>query len=713
MMRQRERKPRIFSHDADEAGPSGRSGPSRSSSGGCPPPSPFPRLRRWASFLCLAAWGLLALPVPALARSLDAVVLQLKWTHAFQFAGYYAATEKGYYREAGLDVRIREAGPGTDAIGEVLAGRAQFGVATSDLLPARAAGKPLVVLAAIFQHSPLALALRGGRPPREARDLIGRRVMLDSQSEELLAYLKREGVPPDRIVRVPHSFGVEDLASGRVAALAVYTTCEPYYLNLRRIPYRLLIPRSAGIDFYGNCLFTSEAELRANPERVEAFRAASLRGWRYALAHPEEIIGLILSRYSRAHSRDFYRFEARRTIPLLDPDLVDIGYMSPSRWRHIASVYAELGRISPDVSLEGFLYEPPVVGPDRTWLFLSLAAALGGLVLLGAAVFAFERVNRKLKRHIDERRRIEEALRESEERYRLLADVTFEGIVVHQDGIALDVNSAFSRIMGYSREEILGKDVLALTIHPEDLSIVARQMERDQGPPYEIRSVRRDGTAFPVEVEARTMTLGGRRVRVAAIRDISERKQIEERIRHMARHDPLTDLPNRALFSELLGRALALARRNRTRLALMFLDLDRFKPVNDTWGHAVGDLLLQEAARRMRAALRASDTVGRIGGDEFVILLPLVAEPEDALTAAEKLRAALERPFEIGGRSLRISCSVGVALFPDQGADEIGLAHHADQAMYWAKQAGGNRVVLFRAERAGENGDVAPEGREG
>ncbi len=105
--------------------------------------------------------------------------------------------------------------------------------------------------------------------------------------------------------------------------------------------------------------------------------------------------------------------------------------------------------------------------------------------------------------------------------------------------------------------------------------------------------------------------------------------------------------------------------------------------------------------------------MARIGGDAFVILLPLVAEPEDALTAAEKLRAALERPFEIGGRSLRISCSVGIAVFPDQGADEIGLAHHADQAMYWAKQAGGNRVVLFRAERAGENGDVAPEGREG
>jgi diguanylate cyclase (GGDEF)-like protein len=142
---------------------------------------------------------------------------------------------------------------------------------------------------------------------------------------------------------------------------------------------------------------------------------------------------------------------------------------------------------------------------------------------------------------------------------------------------------------------------------------------------------------------------------------------------------------------------LVASRRNQNRVALLYIDLDRFKPVNDTHGHAVGDLLLKEAARRMRACVRESDTVGRFGGDEFVVLLPAIDSADDALHVAEKIRQSLRQPFEVGGLHLEVSSSIGIAIYPDQCADDASLLVYADRAMYEAKRSGCDRVILFDA----------------
>jgi diguanylate cyclase (GGDEF)-like protein len=168
----------------------------------------------------------------------------------------------------------------------------------------------------------------------------------------------------------------------------------------------------------------------------------------------------------------------------------------------------------------------------------------------------------------------------------------------------------------------------------------------------------------------------------------------------MAQHDQLTGLPNRALFSDRLQRAIVNSVRDKTALALMFIDLDRFKPVNDTYGHIVGDLLLQDVARRMLECLRDSDTVARIGGDEFVLLLRDASAIPDTLTVAEKIRSGLDRPFVLQGHTLQISCSIGVAQFPEHGQDDITLAKNADVAMYRAKERGRNQVCLYEPEQA-------------
>lgn len=179
--------------------------------------------------------------------------------------------------------------------------------------------------------------------------------------------------------------------------------------------------------------------------------------------------------------------------------------------------------------------------------------------------------------------------------------------------------------------------------------------------------------------------------------NLGELIESRHQLKHLAQHDGLTELPNRALFDDRLRQALAQARRDQARVALLFVDLDGFKLINDTQGHHVGDLLLREVARRMEACVRNADTVGRRGGDEFVVLLPVVESDQDALRVAEKICAALTQRYELEGVSLTLSASIGVALFPQHGADESTLARSADAAMYHAKQAGGNRARLAGA----------------
>ena len=304
----------------------------------------------------LGALVVLALGCPALGAT--PVTLQLKWTHNFQFAGYYAALEKGYYRAAGLDVRIEEARPGLDVAGRVVAGQADFGVGNSALLLDRHAGRPVVVLATIFQHSPAVYITRRQSAAQSVHDLAGKRVMVEPAMAELTAYLRREGIADDRLAVLQHSFNPQDLIDGKIDAMSAYLSYEPYFLDQAGFDYQIFTPRSAGIDFYGDNLFTSEALLKARPDLARAFRRASLRGWEYAMAHPGEIATLIHERYAPAVSRDFQLFAARQMQSLIRADVVEIGYMNAGRWRHIAETYEGIGMLPAKFDFAGFFVHP-------------------------------------------------------------------------------------------------------------------------------------------------------------------------------------------------------------------------------------------------------------------------------------------------------------------------------------------------------------------
>lgn len=257
------------------------------------------------------------------------VVVQLKWTHGFQFAGYYAALHRRFYSDAGLDVELREATPGVNAVVEVVSGQADFGIGLSNLLLERARGRPVKLLANIFQESAFALALRPGLSSVSADTLTGKRVMLDPAGAELVAYLARSGLDRDNYMVVPHTFQLADLLDGRVDAMSIYVTDDLFHIQQQSPGCVVVSPRTAGIDFYGDNLFTSEAFASEHPGIVETFVKASLAGWQYALAHEEEIVDLILSTYAQQRSREHLLFGAAHTRELIMPDLVEIGYVNP------------------------------------------------------------------------------------------------------------------------------------------------------------------------------------------------------------------------------------------------------------------------------------------------------------------------------------------------------------------------------------------------
>ncbi len=1028
------------------------------------------------------------LSAPAFAHSgdgLERVTLQLKWFHQFQFAGYYAAIEKGFYKEEGLKVTLLERDPATDPVNVVLAGDADYGITDTGLILAAQKGAPVVLLAQIYQHSPLVLMTARDSNLRSVKDLVGKRITTDSTGitdTPILAMLNQAAGSLDRFELQPYTFRNEDLIEGKTEALAGYRSDQPFLFQQKGFALNIIDPRDYGIDFYGDNLFTSQKELKKNPDRVSRMRRATLRGWRYALQNPQEMIDLILERYNTQNlSRSHLSYQARETIKLVDNDIAQLGSFWPSRFQRIADIYAQLGlartaNIPPEmfydpdkqllnaeesawieqhpkikvaldpawapveyrnangdyegISLDylklleerlGLTFEvqqldtwekavaavvnkkadmfasvartesreefsiftaPYIDMPihifahrdsgyvgklDRlvgqrvavargyaveTWLkddhptldLVGVASPAEGLdlvangavdafvgnaltanyyvrkkqlyeiqiagdtpysnsqamavrkdwpilakilekglnrisddqkqliynrwmnlrfereidytliwqILFGAALIIFTALywNTRLAREVQQRKvaqtqllehqeKLEqivdertEALRSSEARlneaqriarlggweldmkgdvlswsdevfrifelnpadfqptleafvehvhpddratllqtfyaaveerqdysltHRLLLangdikyvrenaityydqqgeatrcvgtvqDVTehvikeqrlrqaatvfnstVEGVMITDENASIiDVNEAFTSITGYRREEVIGQNpkMLSSGRHDHDYYQQMWQSLLSNGSwSGEIWNRRSDGVLFPELLTISVVRDDNNQPSgyVGVFADISRLKEAEQRLDHLAHHDALTGVPNRLLLNARLEQSIKHASRHNSGFALVFIDLDRFKVINDSLGHQAGDELLKQLADRLVKTVRTEDTVSRISGDEFVIILEDTHNRQDATIVVDKIMRCLYQPFRIAGQDVRVTGSMGLSLYPQDGTEAYQLMRNADAAMYRAKDQGRNTYHFYTSELTDE-----------
>jgi diguanylate cyclase (GGDEF)-like protein/PAS domain S-box-containing protein len=308
---------------------------------------------------------------------------------------------------------------------------------------------------------------------------------------------------------------------------------------------------------------------------------------------------------------------------------------------------------------------------------------------------------------ITELKRAEEALRESEKRYRTLFQDTRDAMnITTRDGQVLDANQSFLELFGYTREDLAGLNAKELYVDPVDRRRFQEEIERKGSVrDYEVKLRKKDGSEMDCLVTS-TVRRGedGRVLGYQGfIHDVTDRKQVEETIRRLAYYDALTGLPNRTLFGDRLTVAVARARRNRRRLAVMLLDLDHFKDVNDSLGHPVGDQLLQAVGERLTGLLRRSDTVCRMGGDEFLVLLEGISEMEDVAKVADAILERLREPVVVKKHELQVTTSLGIAVYPEDGEDGDTLIRNADIAMYRAKDKGRDNYQRYVASEEGKS----------
>lgn len=726
------------------------------------------RFYTFDSLICFFVLALLTLHAPLLLADassdaepksslLTPITVQLKWRHQFQFAGYYAAIAKGYYQQAGFKVALKEANAQINPIDEVVSGRADFGIANSELMLYHLNGEPVSAIAAIIQHSPVVLMSLKASNILSPQDLIGKKVMYSTgqYGANTLGVLLKEGVQEAQIQSIPLSYNIEDLISGKVDAMVGYITDQPFLLQERGLEYNLIDPRTYGIDFYGDVLFSHQDLIDDSPEKVERFRAATLKGWRYAIENTDEVIDLILSDYSTLKTKKELHYEAQETIKLIVPELVDLGHINPGRWASIADTFISLKMTQGVYKGDDFLYKQEREKASQTLkIFLKIAGVIASLVLLFiVGLFYFNKqlklaitqktmhlmkanreligytkqlkekenelfqLNKNLERHVISRTETiskvnheltaEVAQRKERELSLLLLSKAIESshsivLIIDKQHVIRYASSAFLTLTGLSESAIHNKSIQALekkltlpeipnaNFSPNEKGVVESELE----------CIGLDGQVHWLSSSISLLWSDLQEIShyVITFEDITEHKARQQKMEQIALYDSLTGLGNRVLFKSQLEKVISNVSRTQTKTAVLFIDIDDFKAINDGFGHETGDHILKAVAQRLESHVRQNDSVSRVSGDEFIILLNDLQAYDDASKVTQQIIDSFKEPVIEKGREIFVTVSIGISITPDDSHQESELLNNADLAMYRAKQNGRNNYQFYCVE---------------
>uniref|UniRef100_UPI004047AF93 diguanylate cyclase n=1 Tax=Aliarcobacter sp. TaxID=2321116 RepID=UPI004047AF93 len=612
------------------------------------------------------------------------ITLQLNWLHQFQFAGYYMAKEKGFYKNVGLDVDIKEYTFKTNLLEEIDSKRANFAIGRSSLLIDKINGKDIIALGAVFQESPLVLLVKEDSNINSVNDLKNKRIMLTSDtrfSASILAMLSANGLKEGDYITQKHSFDLNDLISGKTDAMASYLSNEPIILKDKNIKYKIFNPKDFGFQFYSDILFTSANYIKNNPKVTKDFYDASIKGWEYAFDNLAETAEIIHTKYNSQNKSLIHLIkegEILKKLAYVNDE--GIGHINEMKLSNIINVFKLFGLVSKDIDIGNFIYDE---NPYKTLnLQISKQDRMLIIIILFFIFFTFCLIIFFFKKTSQIKRLLHTVINSTDD------------LIFYKDNKLkyIGCNKSFEKLIGKTEAEIIGKDdfeifdkKFATIFRKNDLKVLKAKAILSND---EWLNIEEEQKIFQTKKIPFSYNKYKRYGILGISRDITNLYKIQEKLREQAYHDELTGIFNRKSYNEKIEEKFDLYKRYKAGFCVAMYDIDNFKNINDTYGHDMGDKVLKEMTKVTKENIRKTDLLFRIGGEEFVIIFPKT-KIEEGFLVAEKIREIISNLVIIPKE--KITISIGITQTKKEDTIQ-SIYERIDKLMYESKINGKNQT---------------------
>ena len=612
------------------------------------------------------------------------ITLQLNWLNQFQFAGYYMAKEKGFYKDVNLDVQIKESNSNTDVVKEIETKNADFAVGRSSLIIEKINGKDIVALCAIYQESPLILLVKKDSNITSVKDLRNKKIMITPDarySAPVLAMLSANELTINDFRIQKHSFDINDLINRKTDAMASYISNEPILLNEKGIEYTIFNPKDFGFDLYSDILFSSSEYIKNNPKITKDFYEASLKGWKYAFENLAETAEIIYSKYNTQNKTFTHLVKEGEVLKKLAyTGNNELGDFNDNKLKNIANVFKLFGLVNKDLDLKEFIYKenkPKIINLEISKQEKNII-----ITILISLFLIFSLIIILLRKNSQTKKLLQTVINSSDD------------LIYYKDSKLryIGCNKSFENLLAKKESEIIGKNDFEL--FEEDLAKVFRRED------FEVLDENNLITSNEwiifghkrifFQTKRIPFIYKNKKIGILGIaRDITGLYEIQEKLKKQTYYDELTKIFNRKAYNERIQEKFDLFDRYDTNFTIAMYDIDDFKKINDTYGHDIGDKVLVEITNEVKSIIRKTDFLFRVGGEEFVIIFDKISLDE-SYDIAEKIRINISKMQIIENEKITISMGITQAIAND---NPQSIYERVDKLMYQSKRNNKNQTT--------------------